>query len=68
MKLGQLSAIFVAGLLLSAFQEDIKGMLKVGYLADFIVFDKDIMAIPDNEIPGVDNHITIVGEKIVFKK
>ena len=39
MKLGQLSAIFVAGLLLSAFQEDIKGMLKVGYLADFIVFE-----------------------------
>lgn len=65
MKLGQLSAIFGAGLLLSAFQEDIKGMVKVGYLADFIV-DKDIMTIPDNEIPGVENHITIVGVKNCF--
>lgn len=66
MKLGQLSAIFGAGLLLSAFQEDIKGMEKVGYLADFIVFDKDIMTIPDNEIPGVENHITILGVKNCF--
>jgi predicted amidohydrolase YtcJ len=66
MKLGQLSVIFGAGLLLSAFQEDIKGMVKVGYLADFIVFDKDIMTIPDNVIPGVENHITIVGVKNCF--
>lgn len=66
MKLGQLSAIFGAGLLLSAFQEDIKGIVKVGYLADFIVFDKDIMTIPYNVIPGVENHITIVGVKNCF--
>lgn len=66
MKLGQLSAIFGAGLLLSAFQEDIKGMVKVGYLADFIVFDKDIMTIPYNVIPGVENPITIVGVKNCF--
>ena len=51
-----------------AFQEDIKGMVKVGYLADFTVFDKDIMTIPDNEIPLVQNQMTIVGGKIVFKK
>ena len=40
-------------------------MVKVRYLADFIV-DKDIMTIPDNEIPGVENHITIVGVKNCF--
>lgn len=51
-----------------AFQENIKGMVKVGYLADFTVFDKDIMTIPENEIPEVENQITIVGGKIVYQK
>ncbi len=51
-----------------AFQEDIKGMVKVGYLADFTLFDKDIMTIPVEEIPWVENQMTIVGGKIVFKK
>lgn len=51
-----------------AFQEEIKGMVKVGYLADFTVFNKDIMTIPEEEIPGVENQMTIVGGKIVYQK
>lgn len=43
-------------------------MVKEGYLADFTVFDKDIMTIPEEEIPMVQNQMTIVGGKIVFKK
>jgi predicted amidohydrolase YtcJ len=51
-----------------AFQENIKGMVKVGYLADFTVFDKDIMTIPESEILLVQNQMTIVGGKIVYQK
>lgn len=51
-----------------AFQENIKGMVKAGYLADFTVFNKDIMTIPENEILWVENQITIVGGKIVYQK
>ena len=51
-----------------AFMEDIKGKVKLGYLADFTVFNKDIMNIPEHEIPGVENEMTIVGGKIVYQK
>ncbi len=51
-----------------AFKEDVKGMVKVGYLADYTVFDKDIITIPEDEIPGVESQMTIEGGKIVYQK
>ena len=34
----------------SVFEEDIKGTIEVGKLADFTIFSKDIMVIPEEEI------------------
>jgi len=51
-----------------AFEEEIKGSVEVGKLADFTAFSKDIMTVPVNEILDTEVLYTIVGGKVVFKK
>jgi predicted amidohydrolase YtcJ len=50
----------------AAFEEDIKGTLTPGKLADITVFSKDIMAIPEDEILSAEIAYTIIGGKIKF--
>ena len=52
---------------IAAFQDNIKGTIEKGKLADFTVFNKDLMAIPVEEILNSKNILTIVGGKIVYK-
>jgi hypothetical protein len=52
----------------AAFEENIKGSLTVGKLADVTVFSKDIMTCPEDEIPTATVAYTIVGGKILYKK
>lgn len=51
-----------------AFEENIKGSLEVGKLADFTVFTKDLMTIPEQEILDTQVAMTVVGGRIVFEK
>jgi predicted amidohydrolase YtcJ len=51
-----------------AFQEDLRGSVEVGKYADFTVFDKDIMVIPEDQIMSAENIMTIVGGKITYAK
>ena len=50
------------------FMEEEKGRIKEGYLADFIVLDRDIFSIPDEEIKNVKVLKTIVGGQVVYEK
>ena len=50
------------------FEEDFKGSIEVGKAADFTVFDKNIMEIPEDEILETQVAMTVVGGKVVFKK
>ena len=52
---------------IASFEDDIKGTIEVGKLADFSIFDKDIMTIPEQEILGVKNIYTIVGGRVVYE-
>ncbi len=52
----------------AAFEEGSKGSLKSGKYADMVVLSKDIMTVPDDEIPGAEVLYTIVGGKIRYKK
>ena len=52
----------------AAFEEDIKGSIKVGKLADFTVFSKDIMTIPEEEILEAQVDYTIVGGKVLYAR
>jgi len=51
----------------AAFQEDIKGTIEVGKLADLTVFSKDIMKVPEEEIIQTEAVMTIVNGQIVFE-
>jgi hypothetical protein len=52
----------------AAFEENIKGSLVPGKLADITVFSKDIMTCPDDEILSAEAVFTIVGGKVLFRK
>ena len=52
----------------AAFEEDSKGTLKVGKYADIVVLSKDILTVPEDEIPTAKVVYTIVGGKIRYKR
>jgi predicted amidohydrolase YtcJ len=52
----------------AAFDEDIKGSLKVGKLADVTVLSKDILIIPEDQIPTAKIDYTIVGGKVLYQR
>ncbi len=51
-----------------AFQEDIRGSVEVGKLADFTVFDRDLMTVTETEILEAENVMTIVGGTITWQQ
>ncbi len=51
----------------AAFEEDIKGSLTPGKLADITVLTKDITTVPDEEIKTAKVAYTIIGGKIVYR-
>jgi predicted amidohydrolase YtcJ len=50
----------------AGFDDAIKGSLRVGKLADITVLSKDIMTIPEDQIPGTQVVYTIVGGKVQY--
>ena len=52
----------------SAFEESSKGSLKVGKLADVTVLSKDILTIPESEIPNAQVDYTIVNGKVLYQR
>lgn len=50
----------------AAFEEDIKGTLEVGKLADITVLSKDILSIPEEEILDTEVVYTIVGGEVAY--
>ena len=51
----------------AAFEEDIKGSVTVGKLADLVVLDRDIMTVPDEEIAETSVDMTVVGGEILYR-
>jgi len=52
----------------ATFEENIKGSLEPGKLADFVVIDKDLTTIPPETIRDAEVVMTIVNGKVVFEK
>ena len=50
----------------AGFDEAIKGSLAIGKLADVTVFSKDIMTVPEDQIPSARILYTIVGGKVQY--
>jgi hypothetical protein len=52
----------------AAFEENVKGSLAPGKLADITILSKDILTIPEDEILKTEVLYTIVGGKVLYKK
>jgi predicted amidohydrolase YtcJ len=52
----------------AAFEEDIKGTLTPGKLADITVLSKDILTVPEEEILSAEVVYTIVGGRVMYRK
>ncbi len=52
----------------AAFEDDLKGTLTPGKLADIVVLSQDILSIAEEEIPQTQVQMTIVGGKIAYSR
>ena len=52
----------------AAFEEDVKGSLTPGKLADIVVLSQDIMTVPEELIPETKVEMTIVGGIVKYKR
>jgi predicted amidohydrolase YtcJ len=49
------------------FEEDIKGSIEPGKLADMVVIDRDIMTCPEDDIKDTVVLTTYLGGKVVYE-
>ena len=52
----------------AAFEEDIKGSITAGKLADLVVLDRDIMTVPEEEIGEARVDLTLVGGEVRYER
>jgi predicted amidohydrolase YtcJ len=52
----------------ASFEENIKGTIEPGKLADMVVFDRDVLTIPAEEIKDINVEMTIVGGEVVYQR
>ena len=52
----------------AAFEEDLKGTLTVGKLADVVVLSADIMALPEERLRDAKVDFTIIGGRVVYER
>ena len=52
----------------AGFEEENRGSLKPGKYADITVLSKDILTVPEDEIPSAKVTYTIVGGKVAYKR
>jgi predicted amidohydrolase YtcJ len=50
----------------AAFQELKRGSIEEGKFADFVILDKDLMSVPEKEIPATKVKYTIINGEIVY--
>jgi predicted amidohydrolase YtcJ len=59
--------MFTRGAAYAAFEEDRRGTIEVGKLADLTVFASDVLAVPEAEILRSSCAMTIIGGEVVFE-
>jgi predicted amidohydrolase YtcJ len=58
--------LYTSGSAWVSHDEDTRGSLEVGKLADLAVLSKDYMTVPVSEVGGIESVLTMVGGKIVY--
>jgi len=66
--LEQAIEFYTLGSAYAEFQEDVKGSIKVGKLADLVVLNQNLFEVKPKEILKTKVDLTILGGKVVFKR
>jgi len=53
--------LYTLGAAYAQYMEDRKGMIKEGYLADMVIYDRDLMTMPEEDLMTALVDYTIVG-------
>ena len=61
-------ALYTTGSAYTSYEENVKGKLCPGYLADFIVLSQDIFSVPENEIIRTKVEQIYLGGKLVYSR
>ncbi|MBA3068600.1 MAG: amidohydrolase [Hyphomonas sp.] len=61
-------ALFTTGPAFASFREADLGTIEPGKLADFSVFDRDLMTVPEGDILKAEPVMTVIGGKIVWRR
>ena len=51
-----------------AFEEDIKGSITAGKLADFTIYNQDLMTVPEEDFLNTEVVMTVFGGEVVYQK
>lgn len=51
-----------------AFEENLKGSIEAGKLADFTVFDQDLMTVDESRLLSIQVEVTMVGGQVVYRR
>ncbi|CAA9329681.1 MAG: Exoenzymes regulatory protein AepA precursor [uncultured Cytophagales bacterium] len=49
-------------------EADVKGAIKAGQLADLAMLTADYLSVPEDDIPGIESVLTLLGGKVVYGK
>ena len=60
--------LYTLGAACAEFTEDRKGMIRAGYLADLVMFDRDLLTIPPEQIMQAHVETTIVAGRVVYQR
>ncbi len=61
-------ALFTSGPAFASFREDDLGTIEPGKLADFTVFDRDLMTVPEGDILKAEPVMTVIGGEVVWRR
>ena len=61
-------ALFTTGPAFASFREADLGTIEPGKLADFTVFDRDLMTIPEGDILQAEPVMTVIGGEVVWRR
>ncbi|MGH8928050.1 MAG: amidohydrolase, partial [Acidimicrobiia bacterium] len=63
----QALSLYTSGSAWFSSEEDQRGELKAGYLADLAVLSDDFFSVPDRLIPSITSDLTLVGGRVVHR-